>query len=258
MSDTAGSRNDRFVDQLLLEADLDDDGQLRPALLQLRALAAQAPAPSADVAALMAGAGTARAATPATATLTAVDLQVVEPATAEPAAMRHAGRPADELAARRRAKRRITLTTLSVAASLAAGGAVAVASDQGLRDSFAQLNQAVTSFVTGTSATPTGSTGGDVPAPRPAAPAPSTSPDAVPTATATAPAPAAGTPSTAPGRPGNAPTHGQPGGKNPAQPTTPGSVAEDVRKGLDEAPKLPVPAPTEMPLPSKIPDVPLR
>lgn len=267
MSDTAGSRNDGVVDQLLLEADLDDDGQLRPALLQLRALAAEAPVPSAGVAALMANAGTARAAAPATPTMTAVDLQVVEPATAalqsvEPAAMRHAGRPADELAARRRAKRRITLTTLSVAASLAAGGAVAVASDQGFRDSVAQLNQAVTSFVTGTSATPAGSTGGDVPAPRPAAPGTATSPDAVPTATAPAtapvPAPAAGTPAATPARPGNAPTDGQPGEKNPVQPTTPGSAAEDVRKGLDEASKLPVPAPTEMPLPGKIPDVPLR
>src|SRR5205085_613785 len=59
MSDTAGSRNHGAVDQLLLEAGMDDDGQLRHALVNLRALAAQAPEPSADIAALMAGASAA-------------------------------------------------------------------------------------------------------------------------------------------------------------------------------------------------------
>lgn len=44
----------------------------------------------------------------------------------------------DELAAHRRAKRRIALTTFSVAFLLSAGGAVAAASEQGIRDSFAQ------------------------------------------------------------------------------------------------------------------------
>ncbi|NUS35834.1 MAG: hypothetical protein HOQ04_05140 [Pseudarthrobacter sp.] len=274
MSDTAGSRNDGFVDQLLLEADMDDDGQLRPALLQLRALAAEAPAPSADIAALMAGAGRASAAAPATATLTAVDLRAVEPAAAglTPAApvaeaagpaasMRHAERPADELAARRRAKRRITLTTLSVAASLAAGGAVAVASDQGVRDSFAQLNQAVTSFVTGTAAAPAGgagSAGGTVPAPRPASTTATTGPESLPSVPASAPAPAVAAPSAAPEMPPTTAAHGQSGGKNPVQQTSPGSVTEDVRKGLDQASKLPVPASTEVPLPGRIPDVPLR
>ncbi|MHC6591971.1 hypothetical protein [Arthrobacter sp. C152] len=272
MSDTAGSRNDGFVDQLLLEADLDDDGQLRPALLQLRALAAEAPAPSPGIAALMAGKGTGRGAAPATTPLTAVGLRAVEPAAEpaaeraavepagfEPAGMRHAQRPADELAARRRAKRRITLTTLSVAASLAAGGAVAVASDQGFRDSVAQLNQAVTSFVTGTAPTPAGSTGGEVPGVRPAAPGSApTSPASVPTAPASAPAPAAGSPSATPELPAGTPAHGQSDGKNPVQPSTPASVSEDVRKGLDQASQLPVPAPTGMPLPGRIPDVPLR
>ena len=58
MSNTAGSRSEGFVDQLLLEAGMDDDAALRPALLQLRELAADAPAPSAAILALMAPAAT--------------------------------------------------------------------------------------------------------------------------------------------------------------------------------------------------------
>lgn len=136
MSDTAGfrthgSRDGASVDQLLQEAGMDDDGTLRPMLLNLQALAAERPAPSDAVAALM---------VPAT----------MVPATLVPATLMSAGAlpvPTDELAARRRAKRRVALTTLSVAVSLAAGGAVAVASDQGLRDSIGHVNQAVSSFV---------------------------------------------------------------------------------------------------------------
>ncbi|HCC40963.1 MAG TPA: dehydrogenase, partial [Arthrobacter bacterium] len=49
MSETAGSRNNgsrdgASVDQLLLEAGMDDDGGLRPMLLDLQALAAERPA----------------------------------------------------------------------------------------------------------------------------------------------------------------------------------------------------------------------
>ena len=54
MSDTAGSRTDGTVDQLLREAGLDDDAVLRPALLELRGLAEGQPQASAAVAALMA------------------------------------------------------------------------------------------------------------------------------------------------------------------------------------------------------------
>ncbi|MDP9986878.1 hypothetical protein LFT44_18395 [Arthrobacter sp. FW306-05-C] len=245
MSDTAGSRNHGAVDQLLLEAGMGDDGQLRDALADLRSLAAEAPAPSAEIAALMAGSS--HAATPADTTVLPI-----------------ADRPGDELAARRKAKRRITLTTLSVAASLAAGGAVAAASDQGFRESFSQLNHAVTTFVSGSGATPEGSTGGQVPAPGPAASRPSatSSPDSVPAATAPASAPAAAAPSSIPARPGNTPTHGAPAQKPaevPAQPSLPADVHGDVKKGLEQGnPKLPVPVPTEIPLPGKVPDVPLK
>ncbi len=172
MSDTAGSRNGGIVDQLLLESELDDDGGLRPALLELRALAGDQPEPSAAVAALMSPALKSPALL--TAVSPAAGQQGAGPASQPaPAA---AGAVTDELAARRRTKRRITLTSLSVAVSLAAGGAVAAASDQGIRDTIGQLNHAVTSFVStgnGGPANPPAETpvqvpnapGGSVPAP---------------------------------------------------------------------------------------------
>ncbi|UTT69235.1 hypothetical protein NMQ03_18915 [Arthrobacter sp. DNA4] len=269
MSDTAGSRNQGAVDQLLLEAGMDDDGQLRDALLNLRALAAEAPAPSADIAALMAGTSTAATTVLPVGVLTATtvlptagaaaDAGAAQPSPAQPNPLK----PADELAARRRAKRRITLTTLSVAASLAARGAVAAASDQGFRDSISQLNHAVTSFVTGSAAAPSGNDTKPAPVPGPAGPRPSatSSADAVPPAPAPASAPAAAAPSGVPARQGNTPTHGtatQKPAEVPAEPALPTDVSGDVRKGLEQGPKLPVPLPTEIPLPGKTPDVPLK
>ena len=244
MSDTAGSCNGGAIDQLLLEAGMGDDGQLRDALADLRSLAAEAPAPSAEIAALMAGSPRAAAA-------------------ADTTVLPTAAQPADELAARRKAKRRITLTTLSVAASLAAGGAVAAASDQGFRDSFAQLNHAVTAFVTGSAATPGGNTGGQAPAPQPGTTRPpaTSSADAVPHASAPASAPSAVAPSEVPARPDNVPTHGA-AAQKPAEastgPSLPANVQEDVRKGLEQSPKLPVPVPTEIPLPGKSPGIALK
>ena len=263
MSDTAGSRNQGAVDQLLLEAGVDDDGQLRDALLNLRALAAEAPAPSAEIAALMAGTPTAATTvlptTGATAEGGAAQPRAAHFSAAQPSPVK----PADELAARRRAKRRITLTTLSVAASLAAGGAVAAASDQGFRDSISQLNQAVTSFVTGSAAAPAGNDTKPAPVPGPAGPRPSatSSADAVPPAPAPASAPAAAAPSGVPARQGNTPTHGtatQKPAQVPAEPALPTDVSGDVRKGLEQGPKLPLPLPTEIPLPGKNPDVSLK
>lgn len=224
MSDTAGSRNDGTVDRLLHEAGFDDDADLRPALLDLRGLAAGQPQASAAVAALMApsadqaGRTEPAARTAATTLLAAVPEAAVPDAAASP--QPEAASPAlvtDELAVRRRAKRRITLTTLSLAASLAAGGAVAVASDQGIRDSFGQLHHAVTSFV---------ATAGGGPAPVPAgtqvpAPAQQGSPASVPAAPASS-APANPAPETGPGQ----------GSKHTPTPTNPASVP---------LPELPVP-----------------
>lgn len=257
MSDTAGTRSDAFVDELLLEAGMDDDGRLRPALLELRALADAAPEPSPAIAALMAPAG---AAAPGASAAGAAPC---------PAAPQESPR-VDELAARRRAKRRIALTTLSVAVSLGAGGAVAAASDQGIRDSLTQLNHTITSFVTGSGASPAGHQGE-----QPAAPLPT-----APTATApagTAPAGAApGGPASVPGDPAEA-THpsaappsdgavapetppGQPAspgkpGDVPAPGAVPENVPGHVADGLGKAPEVPVPS--QVPLPGNLPSVPL-
>ena len=249
MSDTVGSRNDGTVDRLLREAGFGDDADLRPALLDLRGLAAGQPQASAAVAALMAPPAekVGRAEPAATTLLAAVPDAAVspQPEAASPALV------TDELAARRRAKRRITLTTLSLAASLAAGGAVAVASDQGIRDSFGQLHHAVTSFVATAG-------GGHVPAPAQApapAPAQQGSPASVPAAPATSTAPATAVPETGDSK---GPKH-EPTPTNPAsvqlpelpvpENVTPG-VPEGPLKGQDQPPTLPVPATPPVPVPS--------
>ncbi|MET1086729.1 MAG: hypothetical protein ABWY04_06365 [Arthrobacter sp.] len=249
MSDT-GSRRCGAVDQLLLEADLDRDSQLRPVLLELQGLGAVAPEPSAELLALMGGApgaGTGPVAEPAA--------PAAEPSPA----------PADELAARRRAKRRIALTTLSVAVSLGAGGAVAAASDQGIRASFTHLNQAVASFITGSPAAPAGDQAGLPAVPAPTAPAGTvpagttpgdpasipTNPAAAthPTATSTSDGQAAAETAkgqrTSPGRPGEV----------PASENLPGAVPGHLRDGPGMRPEVPVPS--EVPLPGTVPAVPL-
>lgn len=246
MSDTAGSRSDGFVDQLLHEAELDDDGQLRPALLQLRALRAEAPEPSAEVAALLKRA----AAAP-----TALQPVAVEPAADVPAPAGNNSAPTDELAARRRAKRRTAFTALSVAVSLGAGVAVAAASDQGFRDSFSQFNQAVTSFVTGTGGEP-------APGPKqePAIPVPSfpTGPAAVPAAPAPAGHPAEVPPSDVPATPAaggdTGPEHPAAGVPVPGLPT----AVPDLGNGGGQQPQVPVPGPSDLPLPETLPAVPLQ
>lgn len=241
MSDTAGSRRDGSVDQLLLEADLDGDTQLRPVLLELRALGAVAPEPTAELLALMAGAN---------GTLAAVEAS--------------AG-PADELAARRRAKRRATLTALSVAVSLSAGGAVAAASDQGIRESLGQLNRVATSFITGSGGAPADDQAEQPATPLPAAPA-GTAPAGAPTVgdpTSIPADPAAATQPTA-GPPSDGPAEGpatrqptSPGkpGEVPASETLPGVVPGHIADGLGGSPEVPVPS--QVPLPATLPAVPL-
>lgn len=262
MSDTAGSRNngsrdDAAVDRLLLEAGLDDDVVLRSALQELRGLAGGQPEASAAVAALMmpavnqaanlAAATRHLAVVPETALVAGTAaVPQSEPAVAPAAASAMA---TDELAARRRAKRRMTLTTLSVAVSLAAGSAVAVASDQGIRDS---IGHAVTSFVAGAGGGPSpAKVENPVPAPgQPAVPA------AGPTEpTSTLPDPAA---------PGSGPTQAvpqnvpSPSGSAPAGPLSELPVAENVVPGgpLDsdgqapgQEPSLPLPTVPPVPLP---------
>lgn len=260
MSDTAGTRRDAFVDELLLEAGMDDDGRLRPALLELRALADTAPEPSAAIAALMAPAG---AAAPAAAGAAAPGAAAAGAAPC-PAAPQEPPR-VDELAARRRAKRRIALTTLSVAVSLSAGGAVAAASDQGIRDSLTQLNHTITAFVTGAAPSTAGHQTGQPAAPLPTAPAGTVPAGSAPGGAASVPAnpaeatqPAAVPPSDAavvPETPaGQGTTPGKPGDV-PAPGTVPENVAGHVADGLGKAPEVPVPS--QVPLPGNLPSVPL-
>lgn len=245
MSDTAGSRVGS-VDQLLLEADLDGDTQLRPVLLELQALACDAPEPSAELLALMAGADGGLGAGPE------VDEDAI------------AAAPADELAARRRAKRRATLTALSVAVSLSAGGAVAAASDQSIRESFTQLNQAVTSFITGSGKAPAGNQAEQPTVPLPGTPAGTAPAGTAPAGPTSIPAdPAAATQPTAPPSNGHIspetaaiqPTSPGKPGEVPAPETLPGVVPEHIANGLGGSPDVPVPP--QVPLPATLPAAPL-
>ncbi|MGO4189710.1 hypothetical protein [Pseudarthrobacter sp. TAF60_1] len=255
MSDIAGSSSDATVDRLLRDAGLDDDAVLRSALQDLRGLAAGGhPEPSAAVAALMVPAATRHlAAVPAP--LSEPDAMTQTRPTAAPAEA--IPMATDELAARRRAKRRITLTTLSVAVSLAAGGAVAVASDQGLRDSIGHVNQAVSSFVATVGgghdqATP------ETPARLPAKPvSPATVPAVPPAVPAvTQPVPAA-PPATSGRAPAESPGHSShtPAGPVPHLPApqdlTPGlpRVPDRLPNGVGQPPALPLPPTPPVPLP---------
>lgn len=246
MSDNAASRSDGFVDQLLLEAGLDDDGQLRPALLELRAFAGPAPEPSAEVAALMAGTASAGAAPAGTASAGAGQAAALDEVP-----------PVDELAARRRTRRRVALTTLSVAISLGAGGAVAAASDQGFRDSFTHINQAITSFVTGAGAAPAGDEAVEPARPAEVPAAPATDPAMpAPTLAAERPAvPAPSGPTAADGAPGQAAVPDKPAA-DPSK-TLPSAVPGDITEGMGR-PTVPVPEPSDLPLPESLPAVPLR
>lgn len=256
MSDTAGSMGDTAgagatgtVDRLLLEAGLDDDGGLRPVLHELRALAAGRPVPSAAVAALMNPASDHPA---ATRHLAAVPEAVADPRTAaapqsEPDPEIGAAAATDELAARRRSKRRLTLTTLSLAVSLAAGGAAAVASNEGLRYSFGDFSHAVTSFVAtlGGSAPEPGQT----PAEGPAGPA---APATVPAAPAPTHAPAVPPGSGARQDPQLTPTPlGSAGVPLPDLPVPENVVPGGQLNGEStDLPALPLPATPPVPLPS--------
>lgn len=250
MSDTAGTRSEGFVDQLLADAGMDDDSQLRPALLQLRALGDGVPEPSPAVAALLQRAGTAVAAENAA---PAADNAAPAMGTDQLPA------PLDELAARRRAKRRAALTALALGVSLTAGGAVAAASDQGIRDSFTKLNHAVTSFVTGSgpAAEPDPS-----PAPaQPAAPAPAgpAGPGSVPTVPPVVEAPAAAPPSDVPAAPRDVPSQGghssQPAGV-PGSAPMPSVLPPEVTDKLPQRPQVPLPETPQLPLPTTVPAVP--
>lgn len=207
MSDTSSSRNQRIIDELLADAGMEDTTDLRPVLLELRALAGDSPRPSAAVEALMAPA----------AVLAAVPLPV--PAHAPVAAgvsnAEQSAPVADELAARRRRKSRLPLTALTVAAALAAGGAAAAASDENFRQTLGNVGHAVTFFV-GTMTSGTGGKTAGQPATDPAGAVPGS-----PTSTATSPAPSPADGSSVPGRNGQG-TSAAPASPSPGQSHIPG------------------------------------
>jgi hypothetical protein len=280
MSDTSASRNKQIVDGLLAEAGLEGAGDLRPVLLELRGLAGGRPHPSAQVEALMApavkGNTPANSPAPASADASCAALAaaapaydspgsaVHEPAVHEPAVgQQPSGQPSDgqpvdepvdELAARRRSKRRLPLAAFSVAVALAAGGAAAAASDEGVRHTLGNVHHAVTFFV-GTLTTGAGGHSADQPATGPAA----TPGVPSPTPTASVPAPAGGGaasrgqqgdgPSPVPAAP-SSDAPGTPGISLPRQPV-PGDLGTvpGTGKGPDGKP---LPSPWVSPIPSGV------
>lgn len=262
MRDTTGPRGDASVDQLLLGVGLDGDAELRPVLLELRALGSVAPQPSAEVLALMAGTSGA---------ITSGAITGHDPAagraaaTAAVPAVEPLAAPVDEVAARRRAKRRVAFTALSVALSLSAGGAVAAASDQDIRRSFTRVNEAITSFITGSLGTPANDQAEKPAEPSPATPAGMVPASAAPTGPASIPAdPAAGTQTTTVPPSGGPAAESSPTrqrtspvkpGEVPASGTVPGAVPGHTAEGLGGPPDVPVPS--QVPLPATLPAVPL-
>jgi hypothetical protein len=171
-----GRRDQQAIDHLLADSGLSGDADLRTELLELRSLASTAPLPSDAVRALMVGSPAAvTQQLSATEQLTATrQLSATEQrsateqlsTTAEPSASAGAptavlaavapapapesppeSAPVDELAARRRKKRRTAIAGLAVAVSLAGGATAAVASEGGLPGAFQHLGAAIGSVV---------------------------------------------------------------------------------------------------------------
>ncbi|GAA4052946.1 hypothetical protein GCM10023063_46610 [Arthrobacter methylotrophus] len=228
MSEKSASCGEQGIDRLLAEAGLDEAYEIRPELLELRALAGARPQPSAAVQALMVPARVAAV-----------------PRAAAPA-------PVDELAARRRQKGRMTFAAVAVAASLAAGATAAAASDGGIPGTIEHLGAAVGAVVK--QLTP--GSGGSAPrqqgTPSGQGPTPSRE-----TSVPTSPTPAPSSPDT-PGSSTHPTPHSTPGT------TAPGSRTGDPHKGLQDVAKgrpspvtIPTPAfPTPtLPLPQPVPSV---
>ncbi|MGO4146593.1 hypothetical protein AB4Y77_16060 [Paenarthrobacter sp. YAF11_1] len=250
-----GRRHQQAVDRFLADSGLEGDAELRTELLELRSLADTVPVPSEAVRALMVSAqgavtqqitttdGPAASSGAPTAVLAmvgdparlkgptpAVDpTPPVEPAPAgDPA---HGGAlPADELAARRRTKRRTAIAGLAVVVSLAGGATAAAASDGGIPGAVQHLGAAIGSVVS--QFTP-----GSGNAPQQGGPAGSTpvptveETPAVPDRSQPAPAPAAPRPS---GKPGTDSLPQPGGGASPQipripHPTNPGTAASPRR-----------------------------
>lgn len=266
MSDTSSSRNQQIIDELLADAGMEDAGDLRPVLLELRALAADSPRPSAAVEALMAPAATFPAAAGAVDQSAVDQSAVAQPAVEHSAVEKHAvEQPAvDELAARRRRKRRLPLTAFSVAAALAAGGAAAAASDENFRHTLGDVRHAVTVVVgtltsgTGTTGRPSPENGGTVPGPPATAP---TTPGATPADGGSSPGGQAGGTTADPATPSPG-TAGTPGHSLPDKldPRDPGTITDPGQqltgKPLPSSPVSPDPSELIPAPPVEVPELP--
>lgn len=227
-----GRHDQQAIDHLLADSGLTGDAGLRTELLELRSLASTAPLPSDAVRALMVSSPAASSGEP-----TAV-LAMVGPESAPDSARESA--PMDELAARRRKKRRTAIAGLAVAVSLAGGATAAVASEGGLPGAFQHLGAAIGSVV---SQLNPGSGG----APRPDAPA-GTTPQPLPVQKEPQQAPATVNPQPTPAAPGSpavpAPEP-HPGGASHQNPNTPKapSYKEPGNGVIPSPPVLPVTPP---------------
>lgn len=249
-----GRHDQQAIDFLLADAGLTGDADLRTELLELRSLANTAPPmPSAAVRALMVSSPaaatqqiTATQQISATQRITTADGPVASAGapTAVLATVAAESAPAndlpvDELAARRRKKRRTAIAGLAVAVSLAGGATAAVASEGGLPGAFQHLGGAAIGSVVSQLNPGSGS------APQPDAPA-GTSPEPLPVGgEEPQQAPATVVPQPTPAAPGipvvPAPEP-QPGGASPHTPKVP-SHREPGNGVIPTPPGLPVTPP---------------
>lgn len=272
-----GRRDQQAIDHLLADSGLSGDAALRTELLELRSLAGTAPLPSDAVRALMVSspAATERLAVteqPSTAegpfASSGAPTAVLATVAPEP---QPGFAPVDELAARRRKKRRAAIAGLAVAVSLAGGATAAVASEGGLPGAFQHLGAAIGSVVSQLNP-------GSGSAPQPDAPAGTTPEQQVPAPDVPQQGPATVQPQPAPAAPvspvvpepepqpggepsqrtPNAPSHQEPGnGVIPTPPVLPVTPPEIDPSTIDPS-KLgpsgvPVPVPSQL-----IPSLPSR
>lgn len=229
-----GRHHQQAIDQLLAGSGHEGDAALRTELLELRALASTAPLPSDAVRALMSGghAAVTRQLTTADGPSAWSGAPTAVPATVDPSQV-----PVrvDELAARRRKKRRTAIAGLAVAVSLAGGATAAAASEGGIPGAFEHLGAAIGSVASqlapGSGHAPQqGAPGGSSPQPP--------LEEAQPTPAQSQPVPAPE--SSAPGVPAGVP---QPGGTVPSQ--TPKAPQRDVpgKGAIPTPPVVPVTPP---------------
>ncbi|SDL08078.1 hypothetical protein SAMN04487916_105262 [Arthrobacter sp. ov407] len=250
MTGTRDPQQDGSIQAMLSDSGLETAAELRSALEQLRAVVPDAaPAPSADLAALLAT-GAAVSAAPVSATTTALPTV----ASANDADDESLPAGVTSLAERRGRKRRLAIVGGAVVGAMTLGAGAVAASSEDFRHSISQSVDVVFQPA-----------GHGTPAPEHVQPSPSSVP-ALPAPAATGPS---GTPGTAPSAPtGSAPakqTRHTPPATPPAvgrdgilptpphRPVTPGVPALPGRGGERGLPSDPLPAPT---LPGVLPTVP--